>query len=71
MDDEITPTDTPLEDVTTLIDVEDVVDDRTLMGTVLHYAFGDFDVMVLIVSIMVLSTVLIITTDFMRWKGRE
>lgn len=76
MDEEITPTETPdlPEDVTTLIDpelVEEVVDDRTLMGTVLHYVFGNVDVMVFMISVMLLVTLLIISTDFMRWKGRE
>jgi len=69
----LTPTDDPLtpsDDVTNFI-VDGVTDDRTLMGTMLHYVFGNVDVMVFIVSIMILTTVLIITTDFMRWKGRE
>lgn len=75
--DDLTPTDdllTPQDDVTNLIDPEmivEVVDKRTLMGTTLHYVFGNVDVMVFIVSIMILVTVLIIGTDFMRWKGRE
>lgn len=69
MDEEITPTD----DLLTPPDVInfDVADDRTMMGTMLHYVFGNNDVMVFIVSVMILVTVLIITTDFMRWKGRE
>lgn len=74
MDEEITPTETPTPDITNYIDgqmVEVVSDNRTLMGTMLHYVFGNVDVMVFIVSIMMLATVLIITTDFMRWKGRE
>lgn len=80
MDEEITPNETinenPTDDLITPPDdftnfVEEVVDDRTLMGTTLHYVFGNVDVMVFIVSIMILATVLIIATDFMRWKGRE
>lgn len=67
--DDITPTDTP--DLPTDPAVVDaVVDDRTLMGTMLHYVFGDVDVMVFVVSVMVLVTVLIITTDFMM-QGEE
>lgn len=71
--DDLTPPDdlvTPTDDITNFI-VDGVADDRTLMGTVLHYVFGNVDVMVFIVSIMILATVLIIGTDFMRWKGRE
>lgn len=60
----------PTEDFTNFI-VDGVTDDRTLMGTTLHYVFGNVDVMVFIVSVMILATVLIIGTDFMRWKGRE
>lgn len=80
MDEEITPNETineiPTDDLVTPPDdftnfVEEVVDDRTLMGTTLHYVFGNVDVMVFIVSVMILATVLIIGTDFMRWKGRE
>lgn len=73
MDEEITPTDqTELAppDVVNVI-VNNVPDDRTLMGTVLHYVFGNLEVMVFIVSMMVLVTLLIISTDFMRWKGRD
>lgn len=78
MDEEITPTETPTDpidltppdNITNFI-VDGVQDDRTLIGTVLHYVFGNFDVMVFIVSVMVLVTLLIISTDFMRWKGRE
>lgn len=73
MDEEITPTDqTELAppDVVNVI-VNNVPDDRTLMGTVLHYVFGNLEVMVFIVSVMVLVTLLIISTDFMRWKGRD
>lgn len=80
MDEEITPNETinetPTDDLITPPDdftnfVKEVVDDRTLMGTTLHYVFGNVDVMVFIVSVMILATVLIIGTDFMRWKGRE
>lgn len=80
MDEEITPNETinetPIDDLTTTPDdftnfVEEIVDDRTLMGTALHYVFGNFEVMVFIVSVMVLVTLLIISTDFMRWKGRD
>jgi len=73
VDEEITPTDqTELAppDVVNVI-VNNVPDDRTLMGTVLHYVFGNLEVMVFIVSMMVLVTLLIISTDFMRWKGRD
>lgn len=71
MEEEITPIETPpVEDVTNFI-VSDVADNRTLMGTVLHYVFGNLEVMVFIVSVMVLVTLLIISTDFMRWKGRD
>lgn len=69
--DDVSPTDdlvTPQDDFTNFVEV---VDDRTLMGTTLHYVFGNVDVMVFIVSVMILATVLIIGTDFMRWKGRE
>ncbi|MGF0472481.1 hypothetical protein ACQQ6W_23295 [Lysinibacillus fusiformis] len=69
----LTPTDdslTPPDDVTNFL-VDGVTDDRTLMGTMFHYVFGNVDVTVFIVSIMILTTVLIIATDFMRWKGRE
>jgi len=69
----LTPTDDPLtppDDVTNFI-VDGVTDDRTLMGTMLHYVFGNQEIMVFIVSIMVLVTVLIISTDFMRWKERD
>lgn len=69
--DDVSPTDdlvTPPDDFTNFVEV---VDDRTLMGTTLHYVFGNVDVMVFIVSVMILATVLIIGTDFMRWKGRE
>lgn len=78
-DEEITPNETinenPTDDLITPPDdftnfVEEFVDDRTLMGTTLHYVFGNVDVMVFIVSVMILATVLIIGTDFMRWKGR-
>jgi len=64
----------PTDDATNLLDPEligEIIDKRTLIGTTLNYVFGNFEVMVFIVSIMVLTAVLIITTDFMRWKGRE
>lgn len=74
MDEEIIPTETPTPDITNYIDgqmVEVVSDNRTLMGTILHYVFGNVDVMVFIASTMVLVTLLIISTDFMRWKERD
>ncbi|MEA0565507.1 hypothetical protein [Lysinibacillus irui] len=77
MDEEITPTETPTDQTTDLAPLDDVTnyidvtDDRTLIGTMLHYVFGNVDVMVFIVSTMVLVTLLIISTDFMRWKGRD
>jgi len=77
MNEEINPTETPNQTINDdLPNPEDVTnfvgtDDSTLMGTVLQYVFGNVDVMVFIVSIMVLVTILIISTDFMRWKGRE
>lgn len=77
MDEEITPIEVlptddlpPIDDVTNVI-VEEIIDNRTLMGTVLHYVFGNLEVMVFILSVMVMVTILIISTDFMRWKGRE
>ena len=71
VDDLPTTDDLPItDDFTDYVDL-DVTDDRSLMGTVLQYVFGNVDVMVLIVSVMVLVTILIISTDFMRWKGRE
>lgn len=69
----LTPTDDPLtppDDVTNFI-VDGVTDDRTLMGTMLQTVFGNQEIMVFIVSIMVLVTVLIISTDFMRWKEHD
>lgn len=77
MEEEITPTETPNQTITDDLPIpEDVTnfvgtDDSSLMGTVLQYVFGNVDVMVFIVSVMVLVTILIISTDFMRWKGRE
>jgi len=77
MEEEITPTEKPDQTITDDLPIpEDVTnfvgtDDSTLMGTVLQYVFGNVDVMVFIVSVMVLVTILIISTDFMRWKGRE
>lgn len=71
MEEEITPIETlPVDDVTNFI-VDDIADNRSLMGTVLQYVFGNLEIMVFIVSVMVFVTLLIITTDFMRWKGRE
>lgn len=81
MEEEITTTETPTPeetitpDVTNYIDeqqiVEVVSDNRSLIGTVLQTVFGNQEVMVFIVSVMVLVTLLIISTDFMRWKGRD
>lgn len=74
MDEEITPAETPTPDITNYIDgqmVEVVSDNRKLMGTVLETVFGNEEVMVFTVTVMVLVTLLIIATDFMRWKGRE
>lgn len=74
--DEITPDDLPpsdlipVDDATTFI-VEEIVDNRTLMGTLLNYVFGNLQVTMFIVSVMILVTLLIISTDFMRWKGRD
>lgn len=73
MDEEITPPEMPTTDITNYMNeqtVEVMSDNRTLMGTVLQTVFGNFEVMVFIVSVMVLVTLLIISTDFMRWKGR-
>lgn len=52
-------------------DLSTITDASTLMGTVLHYVFGNVDVMVFLVTVMILTTLLIISTDFMRWKGRD
>jgi len=74
MDEEIKPTETPTPDITNYMDeqmVEAVSDNRTLMGTVLQTVFGNYEVMVFIVTVMVLVTVLIISTDFMKWRERE
>jgi|GEM_PF-3136122 len=74
MDEEIIPTEIPESDITNYIDgqmVEVVSDNRTLVGTMLQTVFGNEEVMVFIVTVMVLVTLLIISTDFMRWKGRE
>lgn len=74
MDEEITPTETPTPDITNYMDeqtVQVVSDNRSLIGTVLQNVFGNQEVMVFIVSVMVLVTLLIISTDFMRWKERE
>lgn len=77
MEEEITTTKMPDQTITDDLPIsEDVTnfvgtDDSTLMGTVLQYVFGNVDVMVFIVSMMVLVTLLIISTDYMRWKGRD
>lgn len=60
----------PAEDITNFV-IDGVSDDRTLMGTVLQTVFGNQEIMVFLVTVMVLVTLLIISTDFMRWKGRE
>lgn len=86
MDEEVTPTEPmentpsldypsneeipPTEDFTNYV-IDGVTDDRTLMGTVLQTVFGNFEVMVFIVTATVLVTLLIISTDFMQWKERE
>lgn len=69
MDEEIKPPEMPTTDITKTVEV--MSDNRTLMGTVLQNVFGNYEVMLFIVSVMVLVTLLIISTDFMRWKGRE
>lgn len=46
-------------------------DESTLMGTVFKVVFGDVDVMIFFVAAMIITTLLIISVDFMRWKGRE
>lgn len=73
MEEEIIPAETPTPDITNIDGqvIEVVSDNRTLMGTVLQTVFGNQEIMVFIVSVMVLVTLLIISTDFMRWKGRE
>ncbi|MFJ8462248.1 hypothetical protein ACIQ57_24560 [Lysinibacillus xylanilyticus] len=80
MDEEIKPTETPtpeempVSDITNYMDeqiVEVVSDNQSLVGTVLQNVFGNQEIMVFIVSVMVLVTLLIISTDFMRWKGRD
>lgn len=85
MDEEITPTEPtetpsldypsddmpPAEGITELITTDVIPDDRTLMGTVLQTVFGNHEIMVFLVTVMVLVTLLLISTDFMRWKGRE
>lgn len=73
MEEEIKPAETPTPDITNIDGqvIEVVSDNRTLMGTVLQTVFGNQEIMVFIVSVMVLVTLLIISTDFMRWKGRE
>ncbi|WP_249646153.1 hypothetical protein [Lysinibacillus sp. D3C2_S12] len=60
----------PTEDFTNYV-IDGVTDDRTLMGTVMQTVFGNFEVMVFIVTATVLVTLLIISTDFMQWKERE
>lgn len=60
----------PAEDITNFV-IDGVSDDRTLMGTVMQTVFGNQEIMVFLVTVMVLVTLLIISTDFMRWKGRE
>lgn len=74
MDEEIIPTETPTTPDITNIDgqvIEVVSDNRTLMGTVLQTVFGNQEIMVFIVTVMVLVTLLIISTDFMKWRERE
>lgn len=46
-------------------------DERSLMGTVFEVVFGDVDVMIFFVAAMIITTLLIISVDFMRWKGRD
>lgn len=73
MEEEIKPTETPT-DITNYIDgqiVEVVSDNRTLMGTVLQTVFGNQEIMIFIVTVMVLVTLLIISTDFMKWRERD
>jgi len=73
MEEEIKPTETPA-DITNYIDgqmVEVVSDNRTLMGTVLQTVFGNQEIMIFIVTVMVLVTLLIISTDFMKWRERD
>lgn len=73
MEEEITPTETPTPDITNIDGqvIEVVSDNRTLMGTVLQTVFGNQEIMVFIVTVMVLVTLLIISTDFMKWRERE
>lgn len=72
MDEEVTPTE-PTE--TLSLDYfspsGDISDNRTLMGTVLQTVFGNQEIMIFIVTVMVLVTLLIISTDFMKWRERD